>query len=217
MVIMASDAEAPAEEVNVCKTVTKYNVYCPCNETCKKGNRTLGSYWTEAKARDAVFTHLTQSCYHLMDEETAKDWADRVEVSAYTYEQETQEDALTSRDPRQSTRAKTRPRPSEPDEPPRQRRRTENRSAGSGAGSGGGKGGGRSAASGSTAVVVAARQLLQDEAHMQTRMAVSAARALARGQNALRVAENMARRAMEAFQDMLRLLSWIFSGFLGFL
>ena len=207
---MASDAEAPAEEVDVCKTVTKYNVYCPCNETCKKGNRTLGSYWTEAKARDAVFTHLTQSCYHLMDEETAKDWADRVEVSAYTYEQETQEDALTSRDPRQSTRAKTRPRPSEPDEPPRQRRRTENRSAGSG-------GGGRSAAAGSTAVVVAARQLLQDDVHMQTRMAVSAARALARGQNALRVAENMARRAMEAFQDMLRLLSWIFSGFLGFL
>ena len=73
---MASDSEAP-----VCKIVTKWNVYCPCNDECSKGNRTLGSYWSskgnrrEANARGAVFTHL--STVHEMDEETAREWTDR--------------------------------------------------------------------------------------------------------------------------------------------
>lgn len=220
---MAAASEPAAEQESPVKLV-KYYSYCPCGTECSKGNATLGGFWSEQRAREAVFTHLTCSPYHKMPEGEAKELADSAEIMQHEWEEGAEEDEdITIR---KGTRAKVRARrsspPPEPVEAPRSRRRR--RSEGSASSRRVGQSDfleeadyrahpaaseaqqrnskRASEAAQSTAVAVVNQQL-QDGIAVQTRNAMSFVRAMTRAEKALRLAETVSRRAMETFQDMV--------------
>ena len=194
------EAQESAEQV------VKYYSYCPRGTDCRKGNKTLGGFWNEDAAREAVFTHLRHSTYHKLSEREAGQLADNAEIIVHAWEEgkESDEDFIINSGgtpSRASTSAKVRARPTdrptEPAEPPRSRPRSEaeepprSRRRRNPEGS-----------STSQAVAVVNQQL-QDGIAVQTRNAMSFVRAMTRAEKALRLAETVSRRAMETFQDMV--------------
>ena len=186
----SSEVFRPEEEAEAAAgQVVKYYAYCPCGDVCSKGNRTLGGFWSEDAAREAIFTHLNCSSYHKMGEREAGEKADDAEVITHAWEEgaEAEEDFTITRGGG-GTSAKRRARPCEPVEPPRSRRRRNPEVAA------------EAAASSSQ---VAVTQQLQEGIAVQTRNAMSFVRAMTRAEKALRLAETVSRRAMETFQDMV--------------
>ena len=70
---MSADEERPAVEEHV-----KWYAYCPQGDICSKGDKTLGGFWSEQRARDAVFTHLHCSSYHML-----RDMADMADLQEH--------------------------------------------------------------------------------------------------------------------------------------
>lgn len=99
---VAAEEEAPV----------KYYSWCPHGDLCAKKGKTLGGYWTEARARQAVFNHLRSSSYHMFEQETAQMEADLAHVETHTWDPEKDEDG-TWQPP-----ARKRPAPAEPSGPP---------------------------------------------------------------------------------------------------
>lgn len=187
------EAQESAEQV------VKYYSYCPRGTDCRKGNKTLGGFWNEDAAREAVFTHLRHSPYHYLSEREAGQLADNASIIVHNWEEgkESEEEFICT--PCTSAKVRARPtgRPSEPaepppsrpsseaEDPPRSRRR-------------------RNPEGSSTSQAVAVvNQQLQDGIAVQTRNAMSFVRAMTRAEKALRLAETVSRRAMETFQDMV--------------
>ena len=194
--------------------VVKYYSYCPRGKDCRKGNGTLGGFWSEEAARDAISTHLRHSTYHNFSEDQANHLADSAEIVEHEWkadEEEEEPDGVASR-----ARSKVKARPKEPDRAPRSRERARSqrdrsrsrrrrRPSGSGGGQASGSGGGQAPGSGGgpSRAVAVVNQQLQDGIAVQTRNAMSFVRAMTRAEKALRLAETVSRRAMETFQDMV--------------
>lgn len=147
----------------------KWYTWCPQGEVCSKGQKTLGGYWTESRAREAVFTHLHASSYHLLDEETARMESELACVERVCVKEDEAEDNF---DPG---------RPRSPDEPPMAKRRRTHGGGGGGGGKGtsssaassgsGGRGGGVGGGKGNTAMVKASATL-QQQITAQTRNSI---------------------------------------------
>mgnify|MGYP006296143383 CR=1 FL=1 len=146
----------------------KWYTWCPQGEVCSKGQKTLGGYWTESRAREAVFTHLHASSYHLLGEETARMESELACVERVFVKEDEAEDNF---DPG---------RPRSPDEPPMaKRRRTHGGGGGGGKGTSssaassgsGGRGGGVGGGKGNTAMVKASATL-QQQITAQTRNSI---------------------------------------------
>jgi hypothetical protein len=172
----------------------KWYTWCPQGEQCSKGQKTLGGYWSESRAREAVFTHLHASSYHLMDEDSARMEAELACVEKVCVAEGEAEDNFEPT------------RPHSPDEPPIKRRK--------GGGGGGGGKGSSSSASGSIRVggggagntaMVKASATLQQQITSQTRNSIVFVKAMTKAEKALRLAAKVSRGAMETFQDRLGL------------
>ena len=165
-------------------------------------------FWTEAKARDAIITHLTESTYHKFTDVHAQRLAESAEIIEHEWKADEEDIEPVGGAPRSKRKA----RPNEPDQPPR-RQRDRSRSRGRrnrDQNHGGGRASGSQAAAPSRATapsssqaVAVVSQELQDGIAVQTLHAISFVRAMTRAEKALKVAETVSRRAMETFQDMV--------------
>ena len=194
---MAEQEHPEYEAQESAEKVVKYYSYCPRGSECKKGNKTLGGFWTESAAREAIFTHLNRSTYHNMSQRQATDLADSAEITMHEWEEdkESEEELNTNSGGGSSNaRAKVRARPTEPDHPPRSKQRSRQRSRSRHRRRPSGSGGGQAAEPSQAVAVV--NQQLQDGIAVQTRNAMSFVRAMTRAEKALRLAETVSRRAM---------------------
>ena len=97
-------AEEPAG-----KTCTWYAAFCPRGGDCKKGGKRLGTFRSEAQARQAMISHLMGSTYHLMSKTEAQSLADAADVDTEDYDENWRDDASWP-----STSAPAGPSPSTP-------------------------------------------------------------------------------------------------------
>lgn len=163
----------------------KWYAYCPMGDLCSKKGRTLGGFWSEARARDAIFTHLRNSPYHGLSKDEAMDAADVSELQCHDWAEEDEvEEALL--------KPKTQPR--RPRSPERMVADSRKRARHTG-----------SASSSSGVLVrgggVAAPASLDQAIRDQTKNAIIFTRSMAKAEKALRLAAKVSRSAMETFQD----------------
>ena len=216
---MSSDRERRQEEPpQDADGQVKYYAYCPLGDQCSKGSKTLGGFWNENAARNAIFTHLSKSTYHEeLGADECKELAQDAEVPAHDWSAENEapfavpEEAQGQRSsgsraaaPSSKSRAR---RPTTPSASP-PRRSHGSRSPGRSHGSRRSRS--RSVhrrrkakatpAAADSQLVVAKK--IERGIEVQTRNAISFCRAMTQAEKALKIAENVARRAMETFQDM---------------
>ena len=185
--------EAQEEGPNMAR---KWYAYCHLGHLCTKGNRTLGSFWTEDRARESVFNHMHCSPYHQMSQEDAQTEADNAVLTDFlvdpSVDGEPSEEACQQRP---KTMARRTDRPEEPNRPPKVARRAIFGSQASGSNA--------SAVqlTNASSTVAIASVRLENNIVAQTRHAVTFVRAMTQAEKALRCAEKVSRGAMETFQD----------------
>jgi hypothetical protein len=209
---MSSDRERRHEEPpQDADAQLKYYAYCPLGDQCSKGSKTLGGFWNENAARNAIFTHLRRSTYHEeLGADECKELAQDAEVPAHDWSAENEAPFAVPEDQRSSgsrpaPSAKTRARrPTTPSASP-PRRSQGSRSAGRSSRRSRSRSRARRKAKATPAAadsqLVVAKKI-ERGIEVQTRNAISFCRAMTQAEKALKIAENVARRAMETFQDM---------------
>lgn len=193
---MPPKIQARMSDVSDADNQTEYKFYtwCPAGEKCSKGHKTLGGYWTEARAREAVFTHLHASSYHLMDDDLARLEAETALVEKHPVADgddgtfEPNADRVPSPDGAPASKRRRHDH---------QRDRDHHRSKGSGGASSSAAGSG---GKGNQAIVKASATLHQ-QITAQTRNSIVFVKAMTKAEKALRLAAKVSRGAMETFQD----------------
>ena len=167
----------------------KWYAYCPAGDVCSKGGKTLGGFWSESRARDAIFSHLRNSPYHCLSKEEASDGADMAELQCHEEDEDWQQDNACGSYQNPSTKSKAAPgkkRPKSPDPQPGQKRP---------------RGSGSASSTSILATRTPAPASLDAALKTQTKNAVIFTRSMAKAEKALRLAAKVSRSAMETFQD----------------
>jgi hypothetical protein len=194
------------EEAQEGEQVRKWYAYCHHGKICRKGNRTLGGFWTEDRAREAVFNHMHCSPYHLMSEDDAQSEAQNAVLVDFLVDPSENDDGEPPEAAcqRPKTKARRTDRPEEPSRPPKVARRSrsprnQRHKAICGSQASGNHAIARQATP-SSSTVAAASARLENNITAQTRHAVTFVRAMTQAEKALRCAEKVSRGAMETFQ-----------------
>jgi len=58
--------------------------HCPRGHECRKGNSHLGWHNSEQRARQSIFTHLKESCYHDLADQQCRQLADDAELTTWS-------------------------------------------------------------------------------------------------------------------------------------